>query len=76
MPSIDEAHRELDELVRARPGVQGTGRREIGSAPLLLVYVSSREVAQRIPRDVAGFRVETVVTGPMRRRRGSGTTVR
>ena len=66
-PKLEAAQRKLTSRVMGRPGVTGTAIGERGGKPCLKIYVSDRDAAKTLPRNIDGFRVLIEVTGTFRR---------
>lgn len=70
--SIEEAQTELAEELMADPAVTIVAIGECDGAPCIRVWVAERseELDAKIPSEFKGYRVETSVSGEVRKRKG------
>lgn len=67
-PPIEQVlARRTAELMRI-DGVEGVGQALCADQPCIRVYIRTETVRERLPRELEGYTVSAVVTGPVRAR--------
>ncbi|NQU97375.1 MAG: hypothetical protein HQ548_07010 [Chloroflexi bacterium] len=66
--AIETVLAEAADSLMALPGVVGVGQGECDGSPCIRVFVADEmsDVDEHIPREIGGFPVEVVETGPFR----------
>lgn len=62
--ALEHAKQNYEQELMAIDGVEGVGvgRSQIGD-DAIIIYLRDAEVKKRIPRSIAGYPVETIITG-------------